>query len=83
MTRSPNAQAAVDLYNSLQARYHWNAETAWQGIALLLLSCEVYRMGWEPFHDVVTYVDSNRFKSGDKGPHATLRRGGTSHELFS
>lgn len=74
MPRSENAQLAVDLYNELQSRYQWTAETAWRGIALLLLSCEVYKIGWEPFHDVITYVDSNRFKQGKKGPHATLRR---------
>jgi len=69
-----NAQLAVDLYNDLQARYNWTATTAWQGIARLLLSCEIYRLKWEPFYDVVTYVDSNRFTSGGSGPHATLRR---------
>ena len=74
MPRSTNAQLAVNLYNELQARYQWTAETAWHGIAKLLLSCEIYRMQWEPFHDVVTYVDSNRFTSGEGGPHATLRR---------
>jgi hypothetical protein len=74
MARSKNAQLAVDLYNELQSRYNWTLETAWHGIARLLLSCEIYRIKWETFHDVVTYVDSNRFTSGEGGPHATLRR---------
>lgn len=74
MRRSTNAQLAVDLYNELQAHFNWTAETAWQGIARLLLTCEIYRLKWEPFHDVVTYVDSNRFTTGGSGPHATLRR---------
>jgi hypothetical protein len=74
MARSEKAQLAVNFYNELHARYGWTAETAWQGIARMLLSCEVYRQGWEPFHNVVTYVDSNRFKAGKAGPHATLRR---------
>jgi len=74
MPRSANAQLAVELYNELQGRYGLNAETAWHGIARLLLSCEVYRLKWEPFHNVVTYVDANRFTSGEGGPHATLRR---------
>lgn len=76
MPRSTNAQLAVDLYDKLQARYQWTAGTAWEGIARLLLSCEVYRngTGWGTFHDVVTYVDSNRFTAGEDGPHATLRR---------
>jgi hypothetical protein len=76
MARSKNAQLAVDQYNGLQAQYQWTAETAWEGIARMLLSCEVYiaQTGWRPFHNVVTYVDSNRFTKGDDGPHATLRR---------
>lgn len=74
MPRSPKAQLAVDMYEQLRIQYGWSAETAWRGIALLLLSCEVYRTRWEPFHDVITYVDSNRFKSGERGPHATLRK---------
>jgi hypothetical protein len=74
MPRSANAQLAVDLYEELQSHYQWTAETAWHGIARLLLSCEVYRLRWEPFLNVVTYVDSNRFTSGESGPHATLRR---------
>ncbi len=74
MPRSANAQLAVELYNELQSRFQWTSETAWHGIARLLLSCEVYRLKWEPFLNVVTYVDSNRFTSGESGPHATLRR---------
>jgi hypothetical protein len=74
MTRSKNAQLAVDLYKTLHSHYNWNSDTAWQGIARLLLSCEIYRAGWEPFHNVVVYVDSNRFTAGTGGPHATLRR---------
>lgn len=74
MARSEKAQLAVNLYNELRVHHGWVAETAWQGIARTLLSCEVYRLGWEPFHNVVTYVDSNRFTAGKEGPHATLRR---------
>ena len=74
MPRSPNAQLAVDLYRNLEELHRWSANSAWQGIARLLLSCEIYRLGWQPFHDVVTYVDSNRFTVGESGPHATLRR---------
>lgn len=74
MARSANAQLVVDLYNELYSRFHWTSETAWQGIARLLLSCETYGLRWEPFLNVVTYVDSNRFTSGETGPHATLRR---------
>ena len=74
MVRSKNAQLAVDMYNGLAAQYNLTAGTAWHGIARMLLSCEVYRIKWESFHDVVLYIDSNRFTSGESGPHATLRR---------
>jgi hypothetical protein len=40
----------------------------------LLLSCEVYRGRWEPFYDVVTFIDSNRFSIGPSGPSSTLRK---------
>lgn len=75
MPRSPNAQLAVDLYKILKQKQRWDAAGAWKGIAILLLSCEVYvsRSGWQRFHDVVTYVDSNRFSMTAAGPSATLR----------
>lgn len=63
MARSTNAQIAVNLYNDFQDRFHWSADTAWRGIAFLLLSCEIYTSRWEPFHGFVTYVDSNRFRT--------------------
>src|SRR5436309_5866837 len=76
MPRSTNAQLAVDFYKDIHSRHQWTAETAWHGIARLLLSCEVYRpgSGWQAFHNVVTYIDSNRFKIGPSGPSATLRK---------
>ncbi|HKV37326.1 MAG TPA: hypothetical protein VJP89_23485 [Pyrinomonadaceae bacterium] len=74
MSRSTNAQLAVDLYHQLNHHYNWTSKTAWEGIARLLLSCEIYKGGWMPFHDVVAYVDSNRFTLGPSGPSATLRR---------
>jgi hypothetical protein len=85
MPRSANAQLAVEQYNGLQARFQWNRETAWHGIARLLLTCEVYAAGdpgWRPFHNVVVYVDSNRFKIGNTGPNATLRRAGRLTEVL-
>ena len=70
MPRSINAQLAVNLYNDLHARYHWTADNAWQGIARLLLTCEIYRVQWEPFQNVVVYIDSNRFRPGKAGHQA-------------
>jgi hypothetical protein len=72
MARSVNAQLAVDLYNELQQRFQWTADRAWHGIAILLLSCELYTREWEPFHGIVTYVDSNRFR--DEGTRHRAER---------
>jgi len=74
MARSTNSQLAVDLYDDLLHHFQWSAREAWQGIARLLLSCEVYRYGWVAPHDVVSYVESNRLTASGVGPNATLKR---------
>jgi hypothetical protein len=73
--RSANAQRAVDLYNALHSQFHWTEVTAWHGIAILLLTCQIQRGNkWRPFHDVVVYRERNDFKIGVKGPNKILRR---------
>ena len=74
MPRSANAQLAIDLYEALQRQHGWNAASAWQGIARLLLSCNRWRNGWQQFHDVVVYRESNDFRVGARGPNAVIRR---------
>lgn len=74
MPRSRNAQLAIDMYEAQRAQRDWSAATAWQGIARLLLSCETWRHGWQPFHDVVVYRESNDFKMGVRGPNVVMRR---------
>src|SRR5579884_2896337 len=75
MARSANAQIAVDLYNELLQKHNWNSETAWHGIARLLLGCEIWVRDWQPFRNVVVYRESNDFKEGLRGtPGAVLRR---------
>src|ERR1035438_50044 len=75
MPRSPNAQTAVELYNGLSDTHKWDAKTAWHGIARLLLSCEVWSRGWQPFKGVVVYREVNDFKTDSAGnPNAVLRR---------
>lgn len=74
MPRSPNAQIAVTLYEALHAQYAFTPTTAWQGIGRLLLSCEIWRNTWQPFHGVVVYRESNDFKVGANGPNAVMRR---------
>jgi len=74
MARSANAQIAVELYNQLHQQYRWNSATAWHGIAKLLLSCEIWEGGWEPFHNVVVYRERNDFRTGKSGPNLVLQR---------
>lgn len=74
MSRSPNAQLAVTLYDQLPDELRASPGDAWKGIAALLLSCEVWKDGWKPFKDVVLYREVNDFKSGNKGPGAVLQR---------
>jgi hypothetical protein len=75
MARSPNAQIAVSLYEQMLCQHGWNSETAWRGIAWLLLSCEVWNRGWQSFHDVVVYREVNDFKLTQQGAgNVMLRR---------
>lgn len=74
MPRSNNAQLAVDLYQAMQQYHSLTRQTAWHGIARLLLTCEIWNRGWQPFHDVVVYRESNDFKRGIRGPNAVIRR---------
>lgn len=74
MPRSANAQLAIDMYEALRAQHGWSAESAWQGIARLLLTCDVWERGWQPFHDVVVYRETNDFKEGARGPNVVMRR---------
>lgn len=73
MPRSANAQLAINMYEALQARHGCNNATPWQGIARLLLSCSIWRQGWQPLHGVVVYREANDFKTGARGPNAVMR----------
>src|ERR1051326_6022989 len=73
--RSKNAQLAIDLYDTLHRQLGFSPATAWKGIAILLLSCDVWQKGWESFHNVVVYREVNDFKPKKKGePNIVLRR---------
>lgn len=77
MSRSPNAQIAVDLYAELAQRHALTSGNAWHGIARLLLTTRVWRSGtgWCPFHNVVVYRESNDFKYRPDGtPSAVMNR---------
>ena len=74
MPRSINAQLAIDMYEALRAQHQWSRATAWQGVARLLLSCDVWRHGWQSFHGVVVYREANDFRDGARGPNVVVRR---------
>ena len=77
MPRSPNAQTAVALYHQLRGNSRWTIQNAWYGIAQLLLTSNVYRsgVGWQPFHNVIVYRESNDFKTNANGaPNAVIER---------
>lgn len=74
MPRGTNLQIAVDMYDALQKKHGWNATDAWKGIALLLLNCEKWSSGWQPFHNVVVYRESNDFKMARGQPGKVLQR---------
>ena len=80
MPRSYNAQLAVELYDELRANEEfrtnteWTSATAWQGIARLLLTCNRWRQGWEPFRNVVVYREVNDFGRNENVPNAVMER---------
>lgn len=69
MSRSKNAQLAVDLFNHLVDEKHLDMETAWRAIATLLLTCELYQpgRGWVEFHGCIVFRDSNDFRLNAEG----------------
>ena len=74
MPRSDNAKLAVRAYEAFRVQHDWSRSTAWQGIARLLLTCDVWSGNWQRFHDVVVYRERNDFKIGARGPNAVMKR---------
>jgi len=84
MPRGVRAQLAVDEFLLLQERYGWSKGDAWKGIAILLLSCDVWvtdgysRLNTLKAHagvpDVVIYRERNDFRVPGGKPNATVRR---------
>src|SRR5579862_57789 len=66
--RSPNAQLAVKEFDKLLKQSNWTAQDAWKGIAVLLLTCEIWRnSAWQPFHGTVVYREANDFPDVGSG----------------
>jgi len=74
MPRSTNAQLAIQMFDGLQNQFNWSPGTAWQGIARPLLLCEIWRQGWQAFHDTVVCREVNDFKIGARGPNIVMQR---------
>jgi hypothetical protein len=84
MARGIRAQLAVDEFLLLRQKFEWSKAQAWRGIAMLLLSCDVWDGG--EYHrlatlrghagvpDVVVYRERNDFKAPGGVPNATVRR---------
>src|SRR5215831_4888240 len=73
--RGVNVALAVDLYKQLHVTHGYNAESALKGIALLLLTCDLYegkRSGWQSFHSAVVYRESNDFFLENNNPSSAL-----------
>lgn len=79
MPRSNHVRLALNMHDSLQTRYRWDKANAWQGIARLLLTCDVWKDGWRRFRDVVVYRESNDFGLGPNGVAVVLQ---PAEELF-
>jgi len=75
MARSENAQIAVDMFHDLQIDNMLSIDTAWIGIARLLLSCDIWDGGWKAFHDIVVYRERNDFGLNENGePNSCWKR---------
>ena len=79
MSRSENAQLAVNMFQDLLNQHQWSAQEAWKGIAFLLMTCKRWvgrGYGWDSHHDVPTYREANDIGyTGSGNPNAYLRRG--------
>jgi len=76
VTRGANASLAVSKYNELHALHRWTPETAWKGIAILLLTCKTWQSNrWKAFHNVIVYREANDFKILPSGPNSTIVKG--------
>jgi hypothetical protein len=83
--RGAHAELAADAFLVAREKYGWSMADAWKGIALLLLSCDVWdaggyhRLGSLRGHtglpDLVVYRERNDFKISSGLPNRTAQRG--------
>jgi len=84
VARGINAQLAVNEYLLLREKFSWTKADAWKGIAILLLSCDVWdgglyqRLSALKKHkyvpDVVVYRERNDFKATENQHNKTVDR---------
>ena len=67
MKRSQNAELAVEAYKAIHKKHKLKPKTAWQGIARLLLTCEISQGNtWQTHEEkVVVFRESNYFRQPD------------------
>ena len=74
-TSDAHAELAVTLYHRLLAERAWQLDRSWLAIALLLMTCEIWRDGeWRAFHGAPVLRESNDYR---------LTKGGTPNKTLS
>lgn len=73
-TKDAHAELAVELYKNLLSERGYQVDRAWLCIAILLVTCEVWRSGeWLPLYGAPVLMESNNYKLlRDNRPNAHL-----------
>ena len=67
-TSDSHAELAVDLFRNLLSEGHLELDRAWLAVALLLMTCNVWRDGkWNSLHDAPVLRESNDYRLTRKG----------------
>ncbi|MDE2967316.1 MAG: hypothetical protein OXS30_07530 [Chloroflexota bacterium] len=62
-TTDDHAEFAVRLYTGLLVENQWQLDRAWLAIAVLLMTCDVWRHArWVPFHGAPVLTESNQYR---------------------
>ena len=72
-TTDARAELAVELYERMLSDRHWGLDRAWLVIASLLMTCDIWRGEWLPFHDAPVLWESSAYRLTQRGePNAAL-----------
>src|SRR5262245_38219299 len=73
-TSDINAEQAVAQFKARMQTTGRDLSNAWLTIAELLVTCEVWNGGWQPFHNQPVVRERNDYKlCGDGSPNTALR----------